>query len=288
MPGRGGRGGGRGGPLPRLVQVSKKISWLLRHGAEEEGLKLDSGGYLNVENVLGNRKIRSLKVSFDELRQIVEDNDKQRFTMVPAVSAPPPPAAAIDAEADEQANAQPVQPSNNPSDWLIRANQGHSIKVEDEGLLKPIIADNMPEAAVHGTTHAAWPLIVASGGLKRMTRNHVHFAAGLPAGFTSIVGEDGGGGEGAATDAAPVISGMRKSSTVLMFLDLPKAIEAGLKFWLSDNGVILSEGNAEGVVPLEVFKRVEDRTGEGVLVEGGKVVKEAPASWAKKGGKGKG
>ncbi|KAH9845104.1 tRNA 2'-phosphotransferase 1 [Teratosphaeria destructans] len=113
-----------------------------------------------------------------------------------------------------------------------------------------------------------------------MTRTHVHFAAGLPAGVTSLVDDD------AASSSAPVISGMRQSSTVLIFLDVDKALQAGVKLWMSANGVVLSEGNAEGVVPLEVFRRVEDRTGEGVLVEGGRVVKEAPASWAKGRGKG--
>ena len=273
MPGgRGGRGGGRG-LLPRDVQVSKKIAWLLRHGAEEEGLQLNEGGFLNVQDVLGNRKIRSLKVTFDEVRQIVEDNDKKRFTMVPVSSS-----AAAGGEGEE---TELAVSSTKPSEWLIRANQGHSLKVEDEGLLKPITAENMPDAAVHGTTHAAWPLIVSAGGLKPMTRNHVHFASGLPAGFKSIADAE------STTDAAalPVISGMRKSSTVLMFLDLPKSMEAGLKFWVSDNGVILSEGK-DGVVPLEMFKRVEDRTGEGVLVQDGKVVKETPGSWAAKGGKG--
>jgi len=51
--GRGGRGGrGRGGGLPREVQVSKKLSWLLRHGADKEGLKLGPGGYVNVADVV--------------------------------------------------------------------------------------------------------------------------------------------------------------------------------------------------------------------------------------------
>ncbi len=49
------RGGGRNrpkGPLPREVQVSKKLSWLLRHGAEKEGLKLGKGGYANLADVV--------------------------------------------------------------------------------------------------------------------------------------------------------------------------------------------------------------------------------------------
>ena len=38
--------------LPRDVQVSKKLSWLLRHGAEKEGLKFQRGGYINVRDVV--------------------------------------------------------------------------------------------------------------------------------------------------------------------------------------------------------------------------------------------
>ncbi|CZT22632.1 related to tRNA 2`-phosphotransferase [Ramularia collo-cygni] len=254
---RGGKSGGRAAPT-REVQVSKKLSWLLRHGAEKEGLQLQEGGFISVSDVLSNRNIQSLKVTLEEVQEIVRDNDKQRFTLTPA--------------------SESVDPtSSNPKDYLIRANQGHSLKVESEGLLQPITAENAPESAVHGTTHSAWLLIAASGGLKPMGRNHVHFASGLPEGFKSVVEA------GSAGDEAPVISGMRKSSTILMFLDIKKAMEAGVEFWLSDNGVILSAGNVDGLIPLEYFKRVEDRTGEGVLLEDGKVVKEAPEKWAKKG-----
>lgn len=45
---------GRRGELPREVEVSKKLSWLLRHGAEQEGLKLGPGGYVNLQDVVGN------------------------------------------------------------------------------------------------------------------------------------------------------------------------------------------------------------------------------------------
>lgn len=48
---RGGGGGGRG-PMTRDVQVSKKMSWLLRHGAEKEGLVLGGGGYVGVNDVV--------------------------------------------------------------------------------------------------------------------------------------------------------------------------------------------------------------------------------------------
>lgn len=245
-------------PPTRATQVSKKMSWLLRHGAEEEGLSFLEGGFLNVTDVLSNRKFKSMKVTFPEIQEVVAADEKQRYTMKPKPD--------VDANSDK------------PEDFLIRANQGHSVKIEDDGLLKTITKDDMPASAVHGTTHAAWSLIVASGGLKPMNRNHVHFASGLPAGFKSVVEADGGDD---ATTAAPVISGMRKTSTILIFLDLAKAMDSGLVFGLSDNGVVLTEGNRDGLVPLEFFKRVEDRTGLGVLVEDGKIVKEAPESWAK-------
>lgn len=49
---RGGGGSERGGPVAREVQVSKKMSWLLRHGAEKEGLVLGNGGYMGVNDVV--------------------------------------------------------------------------------------------------------------------------------------------------------------------------------------------------------------------------------------------
>ena len=41
-----------GGPVPREVIVSKKLSWLLRHGAEREGLHLGEGGYVGLKDVV--------------------------------------------------------------------------------------------------------------------------------------------------------------------------------------------------------------------------------------------
>ena len=39
-------------PPPREVVVSKKISWVLRHGAEKEGLELDGNGYARVDELV--------------------------------------------------------------------------------------------------------------------------------------------------------------------------------------------------------------------------------------------
>jgi 2'-phosphotransferase len=223
---------------------------------------------------MNNQKIRSVKPTLDEIKQIVAENDKQRFSLIHKSAAASTNSVPADDAATSTTSDIPSQhpESNDPADYLIRANQGHSLEVASENLLTPITEDTMPSMVVHGTTHAAWPQIVATGGLKKMARTHVHFASGLPAGFKS---ED-------ADTTAPVISGMRNSSSILVFVDIKKAVEAGVKFWKSENGVILSEGNENGLIGLQFFSKVEDRTGgQGVLVEDGKVVKEAPESWTK-------
>lgn len=107
-----------------------------------------------------------------------------------------------------------------------------------------------------------------------MSRNHVHFASGLPAVFEVLAGSNDTTSE---APKGPVISGMRNTSAVLVFIDIKKALEGGLKFWRSANGVILSEGDESGLVPLAYFVRVEERKrGVGILVKDGGIVNELP------------
>jgi 2'-phosphotransferase len=171
--------------------------------------------------------------------------------------------------------------STDPSDWLIRANQGHSIKLESEALHTAITleAGNIPDIIVHGTYFAFWPSIVAAGGLKRMNRTHVHFGTGLPEDGKEAV-HSAGDEEQAATATATatatprVISGMRSDAELLIFVDVAESLRQGdMRWWLSENGVVLTEGNAEGLVPLGYFKEVRGRRqGVGLLwADGGKV-----------------
>ena len=50
---------------------------------------------------------------------------------------------------------------------------------------------------------------------------------------------------------------MRSSSQILIFVDVQKALDAGIKFYLSDNGVVLTAGNDKGFLTPEFFSRVE-------------------------------
>jgi 2'-phosphotransferase len=117
-----------------------------------------------------------------------------------------------------------------------------------------------------------------------MGRNHVHFASGLPAGFKRL--DDATEGE-AESSSDPVISGMRKTSEVLIFIDLKKALADGMKFGRSANGVILSEGNEKGLIPTQYFLRAEERRrGLGIIMKDGEVVKELPAELTRGGDSG--
>jgi 2'-phosphotransferase len=237
-------------------------------------LKLGKGGYVSVQDALNTRALKSLKITFEELREVVLKNDKQRFSMILASTQDQAEAANGTAPAQNELESEAqnsMQDSDDPADYLIRANQGHSIKVDTEGLLTPITqeAGNIPDTVVHGTDERAWNLIIKGGGLRRMTRNHIHFASGLPAGFKPLEATAGTAEE---KEAAPVISGMRMSSTVLIYADIVAALAAGIKFYVSENGVILSEGNEQGVFPYEFFSRVENRKKDGgVLMTDGKL-----------------
>ncbi|KAI8614757.1 phosphotransferase KptA/Tpt1 [Chytriomyces sp. MP71] len=118
--------------------------------------------------------------------------------------------------------------------WIIKANQGHSRQVNVA--LEEISDPSDIPIVIHGTYLHCWPAIQREG-LNRMNRNHIHFAVGRP-------GESG------------VISGMRKTCEVLIFIDAQKAMFDGIRFFRSPNNVILSEG-VNGVIASDYFKIVE-------------------------------
>lgn len=119
----------------------------------------------------------------------------------------------------------------------IRANQGHSVQVVDLDL-KPILAGSAdcPCEAVHGSYLRNWTSI-RSQGLNRMKRTHIHLAPGLP-------GED-----------SAVVSGMRRDCDLAIFIDVPKALSDGIQFFWSENGVLLTPGDAEGRLLPRYFSR---------------------------------
>ncbi|XP_077180019.1 tRNA 2'-phosphotransferase 1 isoform X2 [Paroedura picta] len=117
-----------------------------------------------------------------------------------------------------------------PSDGRpqIRANQGHSLQVSELELIPLLDPADFPETVAHGTYLRYWPAI-RSKGLSRMGRTHIHLAPGLP-------------GDGA------VLSGMRHNCEVAITIDVAKALADGICFYRSSNSVILTPGDANGLL----------------------------------------
>ncbi|KAI8635061.1 KptA family-domain-containing protein [Xylariaceae sp. FL1651] len=232
-------------------------------------------------------RLRALNPTLAEIKAEVSTNAKQRFSLKP--------------NSDESISSSTTE--GDAAHWLIRANQGHSIAIASEGLHTPITLDagNIPEVVVHGTYFAFWPAILASGGLKKMGRTHVHFGTGLPEGGNGGKGqvhgtddEENPGSASASAEGKPkVISGMRADAELLIFVDVARALrdhsssssssiadggeEGKMKWWMSENNVVLTEGNAEGVVPLKYFKEVRGRRqGVGLLWKDGEKVADLP------------
>lgn len=124
------------------VQKSKFISLLLRHKPEVINLTLDNNGWANVDELLDKLNKSGYDMDFNELKEIVVTNDKQRFTF-------------------------------NEDETKIRANQGHSINVDLE--LKEEVP---PDVLYHGTATRFLNSILEKGLLKQ-SRNHVHLSSSI-------------------------------------------------------------------------------------------------------------
>ncbi|GAA6062140.1 hypothetical protein JCM10212_003175 [Sporobolomyces blumeae] len=194
---------------------SKTLSYILRHGASKEGLKLRDDGFVRVDDLMKRPKLKGCDL--ETLERIVRDNAKQRFTM----------------------RSEPTGPNGQDETW-IRANQGHSVKVEALELKRVEKAQDVP-TMVHGTYLRLWPQIEKEG-LKVMTRNHIHCAIGLH-------GEQG------------VTSGMRANCDLFIYLDVAALLADNVPVFTSTNQVVLTAG-VDGVVPPKYFRKVVDKSGQ--------------------------
>lgn len=214
------------------TKLSRALSWALRHQAFAIGLTILPDGYVPVDEILSSTHPKLKGATVEEIQKVVETSDKQRYRL----------------------NQKPRSDFYGPSDanadepiLCIRANQGHSIKTINPELLftrlSPDELRTLP-CIVHGTYVEPWNSIQTTG-LKKMNRTHIHFASGLP-------------------EADGVISGMRKTSTICIFVDPVKCAEDGIVFFISANGVILSAG-IDGTLPPTYFSHVTGTNGDIIM-----------------------
>lgn len=198
--------------LKSMSRLSKRSSYLLRHGAIREGLKIDNEGCVLLSDFVAHPLIKQLRPSHNDINEMVEKDQKQRFSLV----------------------------TKNNGQKFIKANQGHSISEINEEGLNEIKDPKLYPTVVHGTNMENLPLIMKNG-LSKMNRNHIHFAIGLP-------GDN------------KVISGARQSADVFIYADMEKAISDGIRFFISNNNVILTQG-IDGVLSPKYFHKIIKKDG---------------------------
>jgi putative RNA 2'-phosphotransferase len=122
-----------------VSRASKFLSYVLRHRPDSIGISLDKQGWASVPDLLAKAAAAGTAITFDELKKIVEQNDKKRFVL-------------------------------NDDSTRIRAAQGHSIQVD----LK-LTAKAPPPVLFHGTV-GAFIASIRKQGLRPMKRHDVHLS----------------------------------------------------------------------------------------------------------------
>lgn len=119
---------------------SKLLSLVLRHSPAKIGIELDGNGWADVSKLLIACSNSGYRISLAQLKEIVANNDKMRFSF-------------------------------NEDGSKIRANQGHSIKnidLEFKEIEPPVVL-------YHGTV-AKFMGAIRETGLQKMNRQHVHLS----------------------------------------------------------------------------------------------------------------
>ncbi len=164
-------------------ELGKFISLILRHKPECIGIHLDENGWANVEDLINGINRAGKIINREILNRIVVENNKKRY-------------------------------SYNEDGTKIRANQGHSIKV-DVNLKEQV----PPPILYHGTATRFMESIKIKGILKG-NRQHVHLSQELETAFNV---------------------GKRHGKPIVLVIDTKAMIEAGYTFYLSENNVWLCE-----------------------------------------------
>ncbi|MGC4013114.1 MAG: RNA 2'-phosphotransferase [Luteolibacter sp.] len=164
-------------------RISKLLSLVLRHEPEKIGITLDSAGWVETTVLLTALRDRGHDIDRPLLEKIVETSDKKRFAF-------------------------------NEDGTRIRANQGHSVKVDLE-----LQSQAPPETLWHGTVDRFLDSIRTSG-LEKRERHHVHLSADT---------------------ATASIVGSRRGRPVLLQIRAAEMHHDGLLFFCSENGVWLIE-----------------------------------------------
>lgn len=122
-----------------LVELSKFLSWVLRHRPDAIGITLDDAGWTDIDALLAQARANGRPLTNELLKRIVAESPKQRFAL-------------------------------SEDGRRIRASQGHSVEVELGYEPTP-----PPDVLFHGSV-ARNIAAIRTDGLRKMSRHHVHLS----------------------------------------------------------------------------------------------------------------
>lgn len=220
------------------IKLSKLLSWLLRHGAINEKLPINSDGYIDVNELLKYPKLNDYTIK--DIKRIVNNDEKKRYSLISfnteTTITAPSNSSSTAAVSSSNSSILENTIADNYIVYKIRANQGHSMFDINLNLQEIKNITEYP-IIVHGTYYRSWPKI-KSEGLKCMTRQHIHFTAN--------------------DQFDKNLSGFRSNTQLLIYINGKRAMNNGIQFYLSDNNVILTSG-INGTLSIEYFEKVLDR-----------------------------
>jgi putative RNA 2'-phosphotransferase len=122
-----------------VIEVSKYLSYVLRHRPDAIGIALDDAGWVAVDALLDAMRRGGKGITREQLQEVVDHNSKKRFAL-------------------------------SPDGRMIRASQGHSIEIDLA--YEPL---DPPEILFHGTATGKLKAILECG-LVKGRRHHVHLS----------------------------------------------------------------------------------------------------------------
>ena len=169
--------------MKSLTEISKFISLILRHKPEAIGITLDNHGWADVNELIEGVAKQNKGFNMTMLEEIVRTDNKQRYSF-------------------------------NDDKTKIRANQGHSVKVDVE------LEEKEPPSILYHGTATRFLGSITKQGLLHMSRLYVHLSKDM--------------------ETATKV-GTRHGSPVVLEVDAEKMYKDGYRFYLSDNGVWLTK-----------------------------------------------
>lgn len=167
----------------QIIKISKFLSLVLRHEPQSIGIELDENGWTGVLTLISKVGRKFPMFNMEMLEEVVAKNNKQRFAF-------------------------------NEDKTRIRANQGHSVKVDlDYDPVEP------PEFLYHGTV-AGFLRDIEKAGLKKMSRHHVHMSKDLE---------------------TAIVVGTRRGKAVILKIRAGDMHRDGHKLYVTPNGVWLAD-----------------------------------------------